>query len=105
MVTENLQRPPWFRSIENLKARVGLGGTYGIMQVRANHLITDRESIIIACEGHLRGALTFFRNGYPDAESVSGLARLHNDDPAFTGMVYQIYLILWNESQSATGVS
>lgn len=101
MVTENLQRPPWFRRIENIKARLGLGGTYGIMQVRANRVISDRESIILACEGHLHGAVTVFNQGYPDAESVKRLARLHNDDPAFTGMVYQIYVILWTESQAA----
>ena len=52
-IVENIQRPKWIRSVENIKASIGLAGTYGIMQVRSNKRISDIESVNIAVKDYL----------------------------------------------------
>ncbi|MCU0641068.1 MAG: hypothetical protein MUC35_03145 [Candidatus Margulisbacteria bacterium] len=47
-VTENLQRPAWFRLIEQIMSWFSKKGTYGIMQVQSDRYLTDEESIEIA---------------------------------------------------------
>lgn len=53
LVVENLQRPSWFRRLERFKGRLIKRGTYGVMQVRAQHPLTDEESIRIAVRSFL----------------------------------------------------
>lgn len=53
-IVENIQRPKWIRTVENLKAIFRLTGTYGIMQVRSNKRISDTESIDIAVKDYLK---------------------------------------------------
>lgn len=92
MLVENLQRPRWVRAIENIKARLGWRGTYGIMQVDAKRFITDEESIRISCEQHLRGASPAqTAHGSPEQDSIAELVRRHNPDPTFVDMVLQVY--------------
>ena len=49
-IVENIQRPKWIRKIENIKAIFRQTGTYGIMQVKSNHPISDLQSIEIAAK-------------------------------------------------------
>ncbi len=92
LLVENLQRPRWMRRLESLKARLGLEGTYGIMQLRADRPLTDEESLRLSLERHLAGVRPA-RNefGVTDIESVRALARRHNRDPAFVEMVADFY--------------
>ncbi len=53
-IVENIQRPKWIRTIENIKARFRLTGTYGIMQVRSNKKISDAGSVDIAVKEYLK---------------------------------------------------
>lgn len=101
MLVENLQRPPWVRSLENIKARLGWTGTYGIMQVRGSRLIEDEESIRIACADHLRGATPTRNQHGPDGGSVAGFVTRHNPDPAFVDMVRQVYFQLEHDTHRA----
>lgn len=52
-IVENIQRPKWFRRIENLKSVFKIKGTYGIMQVSARKLLSDKESVEIAIKDKL----------------------------------------------------
>lgn len=55
LITEDLQRPRWFRTLERVKSIVFRDGTYGIMQVRHRGAVSDAESIRIATAGALAG--------------------------------------------------
>lgn len=92
MVAENLQRPRWLRRIESLKAKLGMDGTYGIMQVGFKEAINDRVSIRKACQSHLSNAQpTRTRSGYAQPESIRDIALAHNPDPKFAELVTVIY--------------
>lgn len=56
-IVENIQRPKWIRVFEDIKSWLRLVGTYGIMQVKSNHPISDKESIDIALREHLKNTL------------------------------------------------
>lgn len=88
MVVENLQRPRWLRRFESVKAKLGLTGTYGIMQVEGRDATDDLVSIQKACRSHLKGVRPKRGYGdYADAESVYRLALTHNPDPKFAATV------------------
>lgn len=71
LLTENLQRPKWFRQLERVKGSLFPRGSYGVMQVTADRPISDDESIVRAVEDHLRGStLTRSGDGYPEYESL-----------------------------------
>jgi hypothetical protein len=92
LLTENLQRPPWFRRLEFLKAKLGFAGTYGVMQVGSTSHVSDADSVRLACEGHLKNLQPRFSEyGGADPESLNELIRLHNEDPAFIEMVRNFY--------------
>lgn len=101
MLVENLQRPRWFRQLENILAYLGHHGTYGIMQVQRDYQISDIESVRIACTEHLRNARPYFGD-FPDPDSIREVAKRHNGDDAFIEMTWQIYYRLWLKVQSST---
>lgn len=80
-IVENIQRPKWVRTFENFKARLGLTGTYGIMQVRSKKKISDKESVDIAVEEYLKDtrytknteALKLHINKYNSSEKYKDL--------------------------------
>jgi hypothetical protein len=45
MLHENFNRPKLFRIIEHINSLFKKEGTYGIMQVKSNHVLTDKESV------------------------------------------------------------
>ena len=47
-IVENLQRPNWLRKLERIKSIFVKSGSYGIMQVKSDKYISDKESIRIA---------------------------------------------------------
>lgn len=87
---ENAQRPPWFRRLERLTARLRPLGSYGLFQVRGHGPVTDIQSCRIAM-AQLKGT-------YPPRVSFSDgdwiirrAAENHNPDAQFAEMVAQAY--------------
>jgi hypothetical protein len=80
-IVENIQRPKWIRMIENIKAILGLHGTYGIMQVKTNKFISDEESVRLAIATHLQESnivrttdmLRYYINKYNSSEEYKDL--------------------------------
>ncbi|MEU4426199.1 hypothetical protein AB0F81_36730 [Actinoplanes sp. NPDC024001] len=90
LLAENLQRPSWVRRLERWKGRIRGEGTYGVMQVRSDRPISDRESIAVAIErffaraevpreafGYEQEALETFLFGYnPDENFIETTTRI-----------------------------
>jgi hypothetical protein len=92
LLTENLQRPKWFRQLERVKGSLFPRGSYGVMQVTADRPISDDESIVRAVEDHLRGStLTRSGDGYPEYESLKRALTHYNKDSAFVELGMQIF--------------
>lgn len=83
MVTENVERPPWFRRLERIKAKVLPGGTYGIMQVGAPRPLSDVDSIRKAISERLSGVSITGADGRVDHDRLAAFARGYNPDPNF----------------------
>lgn len=81
-VTENLQRPKWIRTIEKIKSLLIKEGTYGIMQVRSNKYIDDRESIKMSVEKYFKDTVNI-----SDAEELSRIIKNYNNDTVFLDVV------------------
>lgn len=58
-VVENIQRPKWFRAIENLQP---FRATRGIMQVTSKKIITDEESVDMAVSKYFKNTETVLIN-------------------------------------------
>jgi hypothetical protein len=90
MIYENLQRPPWVRRIERSVARLRRQGTYGIMQVASEGVVTDRESIDIALERHLAGARVV-PDEYSNFESIVANLASYSSDERYPHQVAAVY--------------
>jgi hypothetical protein len=89
MLTENLQRPPWLRSVERFKGRFFRRGTYGIMQVSADRPLSDRESIEVAVRNHFAGtALIPNENMWPRVDLFSDVLKTYNSNPDFIALAH-----------------
>lgn len=91
LLTENLQRPRWFRILERLKGIIWRPGTYGPMQVWAPQPITDLESINIAIRKHLSGVRVKHGKYGPNNRSLRKALRRYNPNPSFVDLAQQIY--------------
>lgn len=91
MIAENLQRPPWFRSVERIKGLVLRAGTYGIMQVSHDRPISDEESLRIAVETRLRGVTVKGPDGNVDYGALNTFARSWNGDSTFPQLIWACY--------------
>lgn len=86
MAVENLQRPAWFRRIERIKSFVQPAGTYGIMQVSADHWIDDEESVRQAVQTYLRGV--HVPADYAERhQTLEDFARKYNPDPVYIDLL------------------
>ena len=109
MVVENLQRPRWFRRLENAWGQFGGEGTYGMLQVRASRPLSDIESIENALAGVLRGARvpvvveTYGQHQYErkDSDYLRRLAVEFNPSEDYAALVEEAYG--WVESKRTTG--
>lgn len=101
MIAESLQRPTWFRRLEKLKGRVWREGTYGIMQVRSDRPISDRESIDIALERH-RDVFAIKQQNTID-QRVAGRLMDYNPSLPYTEMIMEIYHHLTEGEDWRTG--
>jgi hypothetical protein len=92
MAVENLQRPPWFRRLEKLKAKISGPGTYGIMQVRADNWIDDEESIRRAVAGPLKGVVIPSSELYEEqVNALRDFALAYNPDPTYVELLQDAY--------------
>jgi hypothetical protein len=99
LLTENLQRPSWFRLLERIKGRFFPAGSYGVMQVYAPRPLGDRESITLAIAEHLFGAAvgTTKYGGFDYGDAKTLLAR-YNDNPNFVEVALQVLSQVWYEN-------
>jgi hypothetical protein len=94
LFAENLQRPPWFRKLENWKGKIFPRGSYGIMQFTSPHPISDRESIDRAVELLKDKTIGRNENGVPDRESLRNALKAYNDNPGFVELAEGLYPML-----------
>lgn len=98
MAVENLQRPRWFRRLERVKSLFIASGTYGIMQVSADHWISDEESIRRAVETYLKGI--HVPDDYELQNHVlSSFAQSYNPDPVYVELLQSAYFSVENPEQ------
>jgi hypothetical protein len=91
MMTENLQRPAWYRRFENFKGVFFPKGSYGVMQVTSPKPITDRESIDLAIEKYLKDVqISVDLHGRPGPELRQALV-VYNPNPAFVDLAEGLY--------------
>lgn len=97
-IAEHLNRPAWIRTLERMVRR--RGGTYGLMQVRSDAPLTDRESVVRFVEKYKRFVPSENNDEWWDQKHIERFVRRHNRDPAFTKMVLQIY---WDVGELDSG--
>jgi hypothetical protein len=102
MAVENLQRPPWFRSLERAKSRLFKAGTYGIMQVTSAIALSDEESIRIAVRERLAKVNVKNRKGDLDYEALKRFATDYNGGPTYVTTLSAAY---WTARVQRTGAS
>lgn len=103
MLVENLQRPAWFRSVENRFGRWWGRGTYGILQVPSDAPVSDEQSIVqfvrqrLAPVPELQGAWVA-EGGYyvePELDDVRRVAISHNQDGEYADSVVEALKLVW----------
>jgi hypothetical protein len=84
MLTENLQRPRWLRTLERLKGRFAPHGTYGIMQVESDRPLSDRESVLVAVRDHFAGtAVAGHEDMWQRLNRLEPCLKRYNSNPDF----------------------
>ncbi len=102
LLTENLQRPEWFRQLERIKGRLFPRGSYGVMQVSSDKPISDEDSIIKAVDEHLHGSrVTIGSHGGPDYESLRKTLTAYNSDKVFVDLAIKIFWQVQLSNRSA----
>ncbi|MFY1702646.1 hypothetical protein ACN28G_13020 [Micromonospora sp. WMMA1923] len=94
ILTENLERPRWFRGLERLKGKFFSSGSYGVMQVWSENPISDGDSIWIAVRQHLSGSsasLSYSDYGFVDHEQLSHALHAYNPNKAFVSLSTDIF--------------
>ena len=91
LLVESIQRPGWFRRMEWAKGLLLRRGSYGIMQVKTQRPVSDRESIDIALDVH-RAVFQWA----PQPESggyvpVSTQLHGYNSSPAFLELADDVH--------------
>lgn len=87
-LTENLQRPSWFRRLERMGGNVLGRGTYGVMQVSSDGPIDDQESVRLAIRKHFAGTQ---RQGLLSYDEVLTILKVYNPDKIFSDLARDIY--------------
>jgi hypothetical protein len=105
MVVENLQRPAWFRSLENRFGRWWGRGTYGILQVPSDAPISDQESIAQFIRQRLAPVPELQETWVPEGEyytepeldDVRRVAVSHNHDGEYADSVVEALKLIWED--------
>lgn len=100
MIVEQLSRPSWFRSIENLSARIlKRNGTYGLMQVHSSQPVGDEESVEIAARVHLPGRRVE-RDEYDQfqEQQIRQIFASYNPDDSYIDMCLEVFQLMeWRD--------
>jgi len=95
LLVENMQRPSWIRAIERSAGRWLPIGTYGVMQIRSEHPVTDSESIELAVETKLAGEkVPTKEDGGLDYRALQRIIRRYNGNERFVELVESTYFVL-----------
>lgn len=86
ILAECIQRPKWFRKLENLKGRFIGPGTYGVAQMSANEPIGDMRSIELLCEKFSGYYPLRSPHGQILQQLISAKYEEHNFDPNFVNL-------------------
>ena len=88
---ESQQRPPWFRRLERLSARIRSNGSYGLFQVKNHGPVGDVESCRIALK-RIQGVYPLLDSEHRGVPwSVRQCAEAHNPDARFANMIVAAY--------------
>lgn len=87
-ITESIQRPLWIRKLEKLKSFFIPHGTYGIMQVKSDHHISDKISIEKAVKSKLDNSI------YLDQSELFQIIKNYNSSSNFQIMTEEAYRFL-----------
>lgn len=71
-IAENIERPSWFRKVEYILSFFGYRGSYGIMQVKSDHPISDDDSI--------RQAIKYYFSDSKNKPREEFVRKYNNDD-------------------------
>jgi hypothetical protein len=91
LLVENLQRPGWIRAIERVVGRLLPIGSYGIMQVKTDKPISDRESIELAISTRLAGQVVPLSGKFIDRAALTAIIRSYNGNRRFVELVETVY--------------
>lgn len=90
-ITENLQRPKWFRLGEKMSWFLfRRKGTYGIMQVMSDEYLSDEESIDFSVRRHLSNT----KKMNQDYSTLEGVISGYNSDQSYVATVMEAYSYL-----------
>lgn len=90
-ITENLQRPKWFRLCEKIAWFLfKRKGTYGIMQVMSDKYLSDEESVNLSVRRHLLNTKKMSQ----DYSALEGVISNYNSDPNYVATVMEAYSYL-----------
>jgi len=99
LLTENLQRPRWFRFLERVKGKFFPAGSYGVMQVSASKPLSDEESITLAITQYLAGtALKVTEYGSFDSDQARSMLARYNDNPNFVQVALDVLWVTWDQN-------
>ncbi len=80
IINENMNRPRWFRYIENLMVRIfGVPLTVGIAQVKSDRPLSDEDSVMIAAK-NLRDTDNIDDR---DSDGLKDVIRIHNNSERY----------------------
>jgi len=102
LITEDIQRPKWFRSLERAKSVFFRDGTYGVMQVRHLGWLSDADSIRTATAGVLAGQQipiaelenTDYEYQYVDTDALRSQLSEYNRSRVWTEMLVEVLRVV-----------
>lgn len=88
MLTENIQRPGWFRRLERIGARLlGKPASLGLLQAPGEHGESDEALLERAIVERFAGVSITSADGYVDWQAVEAFATSYNPDPAYSELL------------------
>lgn len=90
-LVENIQRPLWFRKLEEMKSRIVHHGSYGIMQVESDKILSDKESISLAIDNFFvnSAGLSIYHEDVEDG--IIAMLRKYNNNEKYIQLVFKAY--------------
>lgn len=88
MLTENLQRPRWFRRLERIGARMlKRPASLGLLQTPGRPTDSDEELLERAIQERFRGVRVTTDDGYVDWAALNTFAAEYNPDPKYAELL------------------